>query len=166
MARPKKSTTPEIQSVQAEPQSNPTSELAKALVEAIRSTQPPPKVTEFTKPSGGAFAPKKGEVKPRLKRKSYHHGLLLGDPKEASNRLTPEEITLFNQLKPGAYCNGFVQVTRRRDKGIDIDYPLKTAAQRLRLVNEFGIGSFAALLQRCVNEAAQPKQAVIEDSDE
>lgn len=168
MARPRKTPietqeSPEPAKQTTEP--NPTSELAKALVEAIRSTQPAAKKTAFNKPHGGPWAPKDGSPKLRLKRKSFHHGLLLGDPSEPNNRLTNEEIALFNKLKPGKYCNNIVTVTRRRDKGIDIDYPVRTAAQRLRLLNDFGIRNFKELLEHCVNEAAQPKR-VESDEDE
>jgi hypothetical protein len=123
------------------------------------------KRTQFNKQSKTPWMPKDGETRLRLKRKAYHHGMLIGDPKEAGCRLTNDEIALLNQLKPGSYCNGYVKVARRRDKGIDIDYPIRTNSQRLRLVNDFGIRSFAELLQRCVHEAAQPK-AVISDEDE
>ncbi len=162
MARPRKAPQPDTQ---PEPESKTAAQdIASALLEAIRQTQPMVKKTQFNKQSVTPWSPKAG-ARSRLKRKAYHHSLLIGDPKESTCRLTNEEIDLFNQLKPGNYCNGYVKVTRRRDKGIDIDYPIRTASQRLRLVNDFGIRSFTELLQRCVWEAAQPKTAVSEDDE-
>ena len=159
--RPRKNPLPQTESTT--PATNPQTDLAQAIVEAIRSTQPITKKTAFTKVSGSPWMPKNGEPRARLKRRAYHHNQLLGDPKEPNCRLSNEEINLFNQLKPGSYCSGYVKVMRRRDKGIDIDYPIRTASQRLRLVNDFGIRSFAELLQKCVTEAAAPKTVQIED---
>lgn len=160
---------PLVQAVPAEPAASKADEFkafATAIADAIRGTQPFVKKTQFNKPSVTAWTPKDGSPQHRLKRKSYHHGMLIGDPTEPETRMTNEEIDLFNKIKPGTYCNGFVKVIRRRDKGIDIDYPVRTASQRLRLVNDFGIRSFAELLQRCVDEAARPKAvAAAEDDD-
>ena len=167
MARPRKTpqaTEPEQDAAPKQP-SDSSKELAAALLQAIHAAQPITKKTQFNKPSKTPWMPKDGSPKPRLKRRVYHHGLLLGDPTEPNNRLLPEEIELFNKLKPGSYCNGFVKVVRRRDKGIDIDYPIRTNSQRLRLVNDFGIRSFQELLQRCVTEAASPKALEIEDDE-
>ncbi len=173
MARPKK-----VQEAEPVPTETPTEataeqksasqELAAAIVEAIRSTQPEPtfaKKTIFNKKSKTPWNPTGGS-RPRLKRKAYHHGMMIGDPTEPTCRLTNTEIVLFNQLKPGTYCNGYVKVSRRRDKGIDVDYPIRTNSQRLRLVNDFGIRSFEELLQRCVTEAATPKPVESDLDDE
>lgn len=170
MGRPKKTVepveaAPQALQPEAAPQTNPATDLAQAIVEAIRSTSPIVKKTQFNKASKTPWTPKDGSPKLRVKRRSYHHGMLLADPAEANNRLSNAEIALFNKLKPGSYCDGFVKVARRRDKGIDIDYPVRTAAQRLRLVSEFGIRTFEELLQRCVDEAAKPKP-IATDEDE
>jgi len=133
------------------------SELAKAIVQAIQASQPVQKKTISTYKPNNPWLPKDGSPRLQLKRKSYHHGIPLGD-KDDSGRLTNEEIGLFNQLRPGTYCEGYVKVVRRRDKGIDIDYPIKTASQRLRLVNQFGIRSFSELLQTCITQAEAPKK--------
>ncbi len=130
--------------------SNPgLSELADALRTAIESARPQ-KITPATrKQKGTPWTPPAGEAKLKLKRKYYHHGL------EVENRLSNEEIALLNQLKPGKYCDGWVEVKRRKDKGFNIDYKIRTAAQRLRL-NQFGITSFTSLLQRIVKETENP----------
>jgi len=172
MARPRKvaPTEPEAQVGKTEDINSPkpsdsSKELAAALLQAIHAAQPITKRTQFNKPSKTPWMPKDGSAKPRLKRRVYHHGLLLGDPTEPNNRLLPAEVELFNKLKPGSYCNGYVKVVRRRDKGIDIDYPIRTSSQRLRLSNEFGIRTFLELLQRCVAEASAPKPLEIEDDE-
>jgi hypothetical protein len=127
------------------------SELANALVAAIRATQPPSKKTIANRKKGSPWEPKDGKVKPKLRRMMYHHGLELNP-----DILSSEEIELLNKIKPGSFCNGYVRVIKRKDRSIDVDYPVRTASQRLRLVNEFGVRSFAELLQRLIDEAANP----------
>jgi hypothetical protein len=137
------------------------SELASALVQAIQATQPPRKETAANRKPKTPWTPKDGSPKLKLKRKMHQHGMPID-----ADILTNEQIALINQLKPGTYMNGNVRVVRRRDKGLDIDYPIKTAAQRLKLVNQFGITSFDSLIQRCLDEAADPiKYAQPEDLD-
>lgn len=136
------------------------SELAKALVQAIEATQPPRKRTAVDRKSGNPWAPKDGSPKLKLKRKSYQHGLLID-----ADMVTNETIELLNKLKPGTFMDGWVKVTRRRDKGIDIDYPIKTASQRLKLVNQFGIRDFNELLSRCITEAENPAKYTPQEED-
>ena len=137
---------PSVESVRTSAQS----ELAEAFVEAIQRTKPPEKKTVATRRRNTPWTPPPGTPQIKMKRKFYHHGLLL------LNNVSNEEIDLLNKVRPGNYCGGFVKVTLRRDRGIDIDYPIKTAAQRLRLVNEFGIRNFKELLERIVAEHAAP----------
>ena len=125
-------------------------ELAKALVQAIEITKPVAKKTTTTRKKGTPWTPKDGSPKLKLKRKSYHHGLLM------ENRLSNDEISLLNKIKPGTYCDGWVQVIKRKDKGINIDYPIKTSSQRLKLVNQFGIRNFKELLERIIDEQSNP----------
>lgn len=169
MARPRKAAEQPVDADTPETKDTTSTdiarELAVALSLAIRQSAPVEKKTAATKPSVTPWTPKDGSPKLRLKRKAYHHGLLLGDPTVEHNRLSNEEIALFNKLKPGSYCNGYVRVSRRRDKGIDIDYPIRTNAQKVRLVNDFGIRSFKELLERCVNEAAQPKTKAADEDE-
>jgi hypothetical protein len=125
-------------------------ELAEAIVTAIEVSRPQKK-TPFNRKRNTPWTPKDGSPKLKMKRKFYHHGILIGD------NVSNEEIALLNKLRPGSYMGGFVRVIRRKDKGLDIDYPVKTSSQRLKLLNEFGIYSFEVLLQRCIDEAARPK---------
>lgn len=134
--------------------------LADAFVEAIERTRPPEKKTVFTRKENTPWTPKDGSPKLKMKRKFYHHGIAITD------NVSNEEIALLNQLKPGAYCDGYVRVTLRKDRGIDIDHPIRTASQRLKLVHNYGIRSFAELLQRIVDERANPtKYRKPEDAD-
>jgi hypothetical protein len=87
-----------------------------------------------------------------MKRKFYQHGLPV---EEKVGNQTKE---LLNQLKPGHYCDGHVRVTLRKDRGIDISYPVRTASQRLRLVNTYGIRNFDELLQRIIDERNSPSK--------
>jgi hypothetical protein len=136
-------------------------ELAEAFVEAIERTKPKEKKTSFNRPKLGPWEPKDGSKKPKLKRKMYQHGLELTE-----NILSKEEIELLNKVKAGSYCGNFVRVIKRKDKSLDIDYPIRTASQRLKLVNQFGIRNLAELCQRLIDEAARPKvYADPEDDD-
>lgn len=135
-----------------------TSELARALIQAIDATKPVLAKNIRTRKPNTPWTPKDGSPKVKLKRLCYQHGLLI-EP----TRQTNDVLDLLNQLRPGNFCNGYVKVIRRRDKGIDIDYPIKTASQRLRLVNEFGIRNFKELLQRCITESQQPKKDAFAD---
>ena len=137
-------------------------ELAEAFVEAIERTKPPTKKTSFNRPKNGPWEPKDGRPKPRLKRKMYQHGIELRE-----ETLSPLEIELLNKVKAGSYCGGFVKAIKRKDRGIDIDYPVRTASQRLKLSNQFGIVGFTGLLNRLIEEASKPElyKPLDEDDD-
>jgi hypothetical protein len=132
--------------------------LAQALITAIESTRPPQKKTPFNRPKGSPWYSKD---KPKLKRPMYQHGILLNP-----DQLSTEEVELLNKIKPGSYCDGFVRVIKRRDRSLDIDYPVRTAAQRLKLTNNYGVRSFAELLQRLITEAANPRQFKSDEDDD
>ena len=134
-----------------------TSELAQALVQAINAAKPVEKKTFATRKSITPWTPKDDSPRLKLKRAAFQHGMEV-DPEKLSN----EEIALYNKLRPGRFLDGHVVVTRRRDRGIDIDYPVKTASQRLKLVSQFGIRNLAELLERCVSESANPPKQVEE----
>jgi len=134
--------------------------LADAFVNAIERTRPPEKKTVATRKKQTPWTPKDGTPKLKMKRKFYHHGIPLGE------NVSNEEIALLNQVKPGHYCEGYIRVTLRKDRGIDIDHPVRTASQRLKLVNTYGIRSFSELLQRVIDEKANPtKYRKPEDAD-
>lgn len=134
--------------------------LADAFVQAIERTKSPEKKTVFNRKKKTPWTPKEGEPRLKLRRKMYHHGIIIGE------RVTNEDIDLLNKIKPGRYCDGWVSVNVRKDRGLDIDYAVRTNSQRLRLVNQYGIRSFTELLQRLVDEAKNPtKYRKPEDSD-
>lgn len=138
-------------------------ELAGAIAEATKTAieaARPAKKTEFDRKINTPWTPKDGSPKAKLKRKMFQHGLLLRPA-----FLTNEEILALNQLRPGVYCDGFVRVTRRRDKGLNIEYPVKTTDQRLRLVQRFGIRNVGELASYCIEEAKNPKKVNPEDMD-
>jgi hypothetical protein len=124
--------------------------LADAFVNAIERTRPPEKKTIANRKPMTPWTPKDGSEKLKMRRKFYHHGMLIDE------KVSNEEIALLNQLKPGHYCDGYVRVTLRKDRGIDIDHPVRTASQRLKLVNQYGVRSFAELLQRIIDEKSNP----------
>lgn len=125
-------------------------QLADAFVQAIERTRPPEKKTIATRKPNTPWSPKNGEPRVKMKRKFYQHGLLIDE------KATNETISLLNQIKPGSYCEGWVVVKLRKDRGIDVDYPVRTASQRLKLVNQFGIRNFDELLQRIIDERNYP----------
>ena len=152
MARPRKN----LETVQAPAQTEAqvgTAQLAEALVQAINATKPKAKKTAANRVPQTPWSPKDGSPRLKLKRKMYQHGIPI-NPEMVTN----EVIELLNKIKPGLYCDNWVKVVRRRDKGVDIDYPVRTAAQRLKLVNQFGIRDFKELLQRIITEGNNPKQ--------
>lgn len=124
--------------------------LADAFVEAIERTKPKAKRTIIDRVPKTPWSPAEGSPRSKMKRKFYQHGLII------DSRVSNEEIDLLNKLKPGRYCDGHVIVTLRKDRGIDIDYPVRTAAQRLKLVNGYKVTSFKSLLERIVDEKANP----------
>lgn len=136
-------------------------ELAAALVQAIELTRPTPKKNPFNRKVGTPWTPKDGSAKIKLRRKVFQHGM----PVE-NDITTNEDITLMNRLRPGTFLDGHVRVLRRKDRGLDIDYPIRTAAQRLKLSSNFGITSFRALLERLVEEGENPQLYKVDDVDQ
>lgn len=125
--------------------------LVQALTLAIQSTKPIEKKNALNRKSGTPWDPKNGVKKLKLKRKIYQHGLEV-DP----DRETNETIELMNQLRPGSYFDGWVKVVRRRDKGLDIDYPVRNPAQRMKLSSQYGVTSFTNFLTKMIDQAANP----------
>lgn len=125
--------------------------LTKALVDAINTTKPPEKKTMYTRKRLSPYFPQDGSPKLRLKRKMFQHGIQLND-----DMLHNSTVEKLNRIKPGKYCEGFVIVRKRRDNGIDIDYPVRTAAQRLKLVNNFSVSKFEDLVDRILDERTNP----------
>jgi hypothetical protein len=134
--------------------------IANATTAAINASKPIEKKSIITY-KGDTPWHKAGEAHVKAKRKYYIHSLLI-DPDFHSN----EEITLLNKVRPGRYLDGFVTVERRRDKGINVQWPIKTPDQKMRLASTYGIITLTQLLQHCIDEAAAPKRDFMEDVDE
>ena len=137
-------TPPVIVAESTDPSVAATKQLAAALTEALNATKTPEKKNIFTRKISKPWWPKNGEPREKMNRKFYQHGLEI-------ERVDNETIRLLNQIRPGLYCEGHIKVTLRRDRGIDIDYPIKTSSQRLKLVHQFGIPSFKEILQPFLN---------------
>lgn len=133
--------------------------LVKALVAAINLTKPIEKKTAVSRKPGSPWDPKDGSKKPKLKRKMYQHGILM-DP----DILSVEEIELLNKIKIGRFFGGWVKVFRRKDHGIDIDYPVRTASQKMKSSGMFR--TLAELASKCIEEAANPTKDTSSGDDE
>ena len=129
-------------------------QLTEALTNAINSTRPPDKITIANRKSRTPWTPPEGTPRAKLKRKFFHHGISLKDGENLSNA----EIDLLNQIRPGVYMDGLVNVRQRKDRGLDVDYKVSTASDRLKLVNRFKITSFEDLLARIVAEHTNPSE--------
>jgi hypothetical protein len=150
-----------VQALQPSTQPVGISEMAQALITAIEATRPPTKKNPFNRKPGDPWQAKDGSKKLKFRRAMYQHGAELNP-----DQLFNEEIDLLNKIKPGIYCQGVVRVSRRKDRGYDISYPVRTAQQRLRLVNEFGITSLEDLCKRILAEMADPKRYKGPDDDD
>ena len=135
-------------------------DIAQALITAINSTKAPEKKTPFNRKKGDPWQPKPGQVKPKLKRTFMQHCVELNPA-----QLFVEEIELLNQIKPGAYCGGYLRVNKRKDRSYDIDYPIRTASQRMKLSNQFQITSLRSMLQRIIDEQNDPARFKGPDDD-
>lgn len=138
--------------------SNANQDLVAALIQAIQATKPVEKKNPVTRKPGSPWHPKDGSPKLKLKRKMYQHGLLMD-----ADLLTNDEIDLLNKVKPGRYLDNWVKVIKRQDKGINIDYPVKTVAQRLKLGSAFGVNSLTDLLKRLISESENPTKFTAEE---
>lgn len=136
-------------------------QMVEAFTGAIEQTRPLQKKTILNRKKGGPWVPKDGSPKLKLRRTHFQHAIRMSE-----ENLSNEEIALLNKIRPGAYCDGNVKVILRKDRGIDIDYPIKTASQRLRLVNQYSIVGLASLLQRIVDEQNRPAKTAEELDNE
>jgi hypothetical protein len=145
--------TVETPTAPAPAQVNGVADLAQALMLLMNQMRPQKKTIADRVP-GGPFAAPPGKVKLKLKRKMYLHNVPIDD-----EVLTNAEIEAFNQLRPGKYFNGLVDVSRRRDRGINIEWPFKGSANQMRLQSETRYTDLADLLGKMVAEGSKPKTA-------
>lgn len=142
-------------------------DLVNALVQAIQLTKPIEKKTYSTRKPASPWDPKDGSKKLKLTRKMYQHGIAI-DPDFIDNAT----IQSLNQLKVGRYLGDWIKVYKRKDQGIDIDYPVKTAAQRMKLpsmgiteqrdpeTGELIKSGLQILVDRCIEESNRKKPVV------
>jgi len=127
--------------------------IAKATTAAIQAAKPIEKKTIESRKKNTPWTPKDGSPRLKLKRKIFQHSLPVYD-----KFLKNEDIALCNQLRPGVYGDGWFTVTRRRDKGLNIDYPIKTQAQRVKTATVYRINTFNDLVKLLVDEGNNPKK--------
>lgn len=140
-------------------------ELAQALMQALNAVKPVEKKNVMTRKKRNPWMPTDGSPKIlEFKRPMYQHGLEI-DPKYTKN----ETCKLLGQIKPGTYCDKLVTVRKRKNGGYDIDYSIRTAAQRLKLTPYTSGKGLDGLLERIILERANPKlyrQAGDDDDDD
>lgn len=168
MAKTKKTEdTPEV------PTNTSAQDLISALVAAINLTKPVEKKNSNNRKPGSPWDPKDGSKKLKLKRKMYQHGIPI-DPDFIDNGT----IEALNKVKVGRYLGDWVKIFKRKDQGIDIDYPVKTASQRTKLPS-MGIteqrdpqtgetlkSGLQILCERCIEEAKNPKPQQFDGDDD
>ena len=142
--------------------SSGVSELAQALVTAINITKPVEKKTIMNRKKQNPWMPKDGSPKiMTFKRPMYHHGIEI-----VAKHTKNEWCELLEQIRPGKYCSGLITVRKRKDNGYDIDYPIRTQSQRLKVISAYGGGDFGCMLKRLIEERSDPKKyAKPEDDD-
>lgn len=148
-------------------------ELVDALKQAINLTKPIEKKTFATRKPKSPWDPQDGTPKLKLKRKMYQHGIPI-DPDVNDNAT----IDALNHLKVGRYLGDWVKVYKRKDQGIDIDYPVKTASQRMKLpgmgITEQRDPSTGKLIksglqifvERMIEEGKRPKKELPDEDSE
>lgn len=136
-------------------------DLAQALVLAINQTKPKDKIKPYQRKKICKRCGKDHRENTPLKRSWFQHGGIELNPLNYCE----ETIALLNQVKPGSYVGGLIQVRKRRDRAYDIAWPVRTNAQRLRVINEAG-ATFEAILKRCIEEANDPRRFRGPDDDD
>lgn len=129
--------------------------IANAISKGVAATRPKEKKNVFNRKKNTPWTPKDGETKLTLKAKLHQHNIEI-----PVDRLSNKQIELANKLRPGRYGNGHFNVIRRRDRGINIEYPIRSVSQRLQLISKFGIRNFTELLEYLVAEGAKRPKAV------
>ena len=146
----------------SEPEKFALSQLADAFMQAMNAVKPVEKKTIMTRKKLNPWTPKDGSAKIlEFRRPMYHHGI----PIEAKFTYN-EACQLLDKIKVGTYCDKLVTVRKRKDGGLDIDYPIRTAAQRLKVLPYTAGRGFLGLLERIIAERADPKKYYTGSPDE
>lgn len=134
-------------------------QLAHVFAKGIELAKPKDKITAANRKPGDPWQPKDGSKKLKLKRKMFQHGMPI-DPDVNDN----ETIDALNRLKTGKFANWF-KVYKRKDGGIEIDYPIKTASQKMKTSQLIGGRGLLGLCEICIEEAKNPQSELTEDTD-
>lgn len=127
---------------------DPTTALASAIVEGLRSIQPPRSMTIDEFVAKTPFNPT-GKKNRALPCKIYQN-----DTPMNIDVLHDEEIRLIGLLKPGKFIEGLVTVSeedRGGDKVLHLRYKNGTRDQAMELKDR--ARNLTEILKRCVNEA-------------
>ncbi len=120
--------------------------LAKGLEDLAENSRNPLKqATILETVPDTPWTPKDGAARVKAKSKFYQNGTMCDDA-----RMTNEEISLFNQLKPGRYNHKKWEVAKGKKKGIDFRFPDKTIEQRIERTAT--APNLAAMLRLVVTE--------------
>lgn len=155
MAARQKSTSPDSD------QSVNVKDLVNALVTAITLTKPIEKKTTINRVRHNPYYPPAGTPRLKLKKLWYQNGNEI-DVEQLYN----EDIDELNKMKAGRYMAGHLRIVKRKDGGMGIEYPIRTAAQRLKLQNQFHISNFTDLVKRINAERADPTKYRPADEDD
>lgn len=124
------------------------SQLATAIVGAVTAAQGPRKIT-------AAEHQRERSVhrdKPLLTRKVFQNGFML-----TRKQLSADAIHFANEIQPGVYADGMLQVVLLRDgttgTALDIRYPNKSVDERMALASRFP--SIEHMLATIVREQKQ-----------
>lgn len=138
-----------------------SSVIGKGVADAIQMAKPKEKKNIFTRKKNTPWTPPNGEPKLKLKVPLHQHNIEIKE-----ERLSNKQIELANQLRPGVYGGGHFRVVRRRDRGINIEYPIRSVGQRLQLISKFGLRNFTEILEYLVAEGAKrPKNVEYDETD-
>ncbi len=124
-----------------------------AAVERLES-QTPNKVPLHKFKARTPWNPEGKKDRIRLKRVTYQNGNQVDD-----KRLSEEEISLFNQLRPGRYGPNrkYVVIVRPSDRAVELRYSNKTFEDRLAVQADAKGRGLAGTLDMIVAEAADRK---------
>lgn len=129
-------------------------ELAQALKEAIQETAPIQQVHISRYVAKTPFNPTGSKTRPKLR------GLFLQNGgRMVEDRLTNDEITLLNKIRPGRYLDRRVEVIERTENGetsVEIRYSNASMEQRLELKNR--ARNLKEMLQGILDEQKPSKE--------
>lgn len=127
---------------------------ALASVVGRLEAQQPHKVPQHMALIKTPWNPSGNKDRVRLRRNTFQNGAQV-----VSERVSDEEITLFNKLKPGRFgtARRYVVIMKPSDRSINFVYPHATPEDRFQTTLDQKSRGLVGLLEICVNEAADRK---------